>query len=185
MRLGKTEKSASQAQIADDGALVDGADWIKFDRIGSEGAHRQSCDPRYRALLDTYQEDPFSLSEPETLLSLGMSGRVGRLRLLPGDGGTFPGQRFAFVRCPDPLAPLTRPIGARALARAVVQPALIGRPSHFLVTGELEGEPAYLALSVLPLRPQEGQIRELLLPFQCKLVDIPSRLRQEFFARHF
>jgi len=185
MMLRDIRTAGPDPEIADDGALIDGDDWIRFDRLVAEQERERYCDARHRALLSAYGQEAATLARQETLLRLGMSGRVARLQILERGREGFRGQRFAFVRCPDGLAILQRPLSARGLGRVLVQPALIGRPSHFLVTGSIDGDPAHLALSALPLRPQQGQIREILLAVTCKLENIPPRLRQEFFARHF
>ncbi len=175
------------------GALVDGDDWVVLERQ-TRDTLRDQADARFRRFLDLYEAESDAGGPPSASglgrgaqLASGLGTRLLRLRLAttrrPGRIA-LPGQRFTFDPPGRAGTLFTRPLAAQALSRLAVGACLLQQPQYFAMTGRLEQDYLYRFGALLPLRGQQGEVVELLLPFFCKLGHIPPRLREEFFARH-
>lgn len=175
------------------GPLIDGEDWVAIDRQDRD-AFRAQVDARLRGFLDLYEAESPGERPPSTSalgrraqIAAGLGQRLLRLRLTsaPRPGRiALPGQRFTFDPPGRAGALFTRPLAAQAVSRLAVGACLLQRPHYFSITGRLGQDYLYRFGALLPLRGQQAEIVELLLPFFCKLGDIPARLREEFFAGH-
>lgn len=68
--------------------------------------------------------------------------------------------------------------------KALPSVLMFGGTSYFRLLGTLKGEPRLFELALLPLRTQQGQICECLVPLRDQFGHVPVDLRQELLARH-
>ena len=183
-----------------DGLYVDGErtvargdDWVEVDRI-TRCDLLQQADAGFRAYIELYEQRTDDLQPPRVgslstrdLVACGLGSRLARFRLGPQNQGAdlhLPGQRFEVSTQSQDATLLSEPIARRAISRILVSACLTWQPQFFTITGRIGSDFLYLHAAALPLRGEEGEITDVLLPFVSKLGNIPSRLRHEFFTRH-
>jgi len=194
---GQAAKPVATTGLVSPSRAVRSGDWAAAERL-DRAAALQQADVRFLAFLALYEaraaghRAPFSREiTAEDMLASGISGRIMRLRLPPRTehpgpsvpGKPFPGQVFEYVNMPHGAKMLAHPLVAQALSRRLVGVCLLARSDFMSIVGRLGDGFVYKIAVALPLRGEQGEIADILLPFCDKLGNVPLRLRQEFFSR--
>ena len=187
-----TAHQSPDARFVDVTTIVAGDDWIGVGNLTRQEALGQG-DARFRDFLAFYDNargkdrvPVHNAFAPANLLACGVSGRLMRLRLAkPGKAkrAGFPGQHFTCDRAPANAGLLSHPLVAQALSQRFVGVCMLRRPAFLSITGRIGEALIHSVSAALPLRGEQGEITQILLPFCDKLGNIPARLREEFFAR--
>jgi hypothetical protein len=189
MRKAEVDTRGSPARFVDAGTVVQAGDWVSVQPL-QEAQALEQADERFRSFIRLYLDRvdgpaeavPHQFSARE-LLASGMSGRLARLRPAAKGAHRLPGQGFVYESIPQGAHALSRPLVAQGLSQRFLGVCMLRRPDFFLLTGRVGEDFLYLVAAALPLRGQQGEVSDILLPFFDKVGDIPGRLCEEFFTR--
>ena len=175
-----------------------GEDWVVSSPLGRR-AFLAEAEPRMASLIALYTRHCCDLLPPcvgdiglTDLFATGMLSSTYRFDASRGlEGGRFApwkaaahldGYDSALVRKIHDLnraGPLLT-----VIRKALPSVLMFGGTAYFRLLGTIKGEPRLLELALLPLRTQQGQICECLVPLRDKLGKVPVHLRQELLTRH-